>query len=212
MRENSGQTDWYTPRHIVEFAHHVMGGIGLDPASTPEANTVVLADRIFTAADDGIARPWDAGTIFCNPPYGLGDITGKWYMKMVAEYDIGNFTHGLFLANATTETRWMQHALGNWPVLFLASRQHFWLPGGTPENASASGFLGSALVYLPARDVWPFSAGAALHAALDVPLNAPLEPPLYARATPLCRFLAAGSDLGQIALPLRWLRYYHLAA
>jgi hypothetical protein len=195
MRKNSQQTNWYTPPHIIEFAWNVLRGIDLDPASTPEANQVVGANRIFTETDDGLAQSWDAKTVFCNPPYGLGNVTAKWYWKMFSEHHAGNFTHGLFLANATTETRWMQHALGNFPVLLVARRLRFWLPGGSPDDADQSGFLGSALVYMPPLRVWPAPLpGAPGDAPLQAPLNAPL-------AAPLRRFLDAGADLGRVSLP-----------
>jgi hypothetical protein len=194
MRKNSQQTNWYTPPHVVEFARYVLGGIDLDPASTPEANQVVDANRIFTEADDGLAQSWESISVFCNPPYGLGNVTGRWYWKMFSEHRDGRFTHGLFLANATTETRWMQHALGNYPVLFLAGRLCFWLPGGDPQAATESGFLGSVLVYMPPLGVWPAPLPGDPGGACRAPLNAPL-------AAPLRRFLDAGADLGRVSLP-----------
>jgi len=72
-RHTSNDSDYGTPQAIVESARKVMGGIALDPASSEEHNRLVRAKHIYTAADDGFAKPWRARSVFLNPPGGLSD-------------------------------------------------------------------------------------------------------------------------------------------
>jgi hypothetical protein len=71
-RHSSESSEHYTPPAIVDAARAALGGFDLDPASCPEANAWIRADRIFTREDDGFRRPW-LGRIFLNPPGGLSD-------------------------------------------------------------------------------------------------------------------------------------------
>src|SRR5262249_31538221 len=51
-------TEWFTPAAYLEAAREVLGAIDLDPASCPQAQEAVRAAHYFTAADDGLSRPW----------------------------------------------------------------------------------------------------------------------------------------------------------
>ena len=57
-----------TPPYILEPIREALGGIELDPCTEPDNPTG--ADRFYTVDDDGLAQPWDAQRIYCNPPYG----------------------------------------------------------------------------------------------------------------------------------------------
>jgi len=71
-QHSSASNEHYTPRIIAEVARQAMGSIELDPASCELANREnIRAARFFTKEDDGLRRPWDAKTIFVNPPGGF---------------------------------------------------------------------------------------------------------------------------------------------
>lgn len=46
INQTSGQFEYYTPPPIVAAARQVMGGIDLDPASSPQANRCIHAIHI----------------------------------------------------------------------------------------------------------------------------------------------------------------------
>lgn len=57
-----------TPAYVLAPIRAALGGIGLDPCTEPDNPTG--ADRFYTIDDDGLSQPWDASTIYVNPPYG----------------------------------------------------------------------------------------------------------------------------------------------
>ena len=60
---------WITPESILGPVRAAMGGtIALDPCTEPDTPT--RAERFYALPTNGLAEPWDASTIWCNPPYG----------------------------------------------------------------------------------------------------------------------------------------------
>lgn len=96
---SSLSNEHYTPPDVIAAVRSVLGSIDLDPASCPAANAVVGARKIFTEAEDGLARPW-AGLVFLNPPGGR--VANKsqqllWWKKLVAEWRTGAVKAAVFL-------------------------------------------------------------------------------------------------------------------
>jgi hypothetical protein len=54
--EGTGKFERYTPAEYIEAARKVLGGIDLDPATSPQAQRVVQATRYFTEKDDGLVQ------------------------------------------------------------------------------------------------------------------------------------------------------------
>jgi ParB family chromosome partitioning protein len=126
---STGSIEWYTPHLLVDAARAVMGGIDLDPASTPEANDVVGARRFYTLADDGLAQPW-AGRVWLNPPY-RHPAAGLFTARLVDRHRAGDVPEAIALTNNGTETDWLQAFLGAAAAAcFLDGRIHFWRPDG----------------------------------------------------------------------------------
>mgnify|MGYP000169722094 CR=1 FL=1 len=111
-----------TPPYALEPVRELLGGIGLDPCTEPDNPT--RADKWYSLPADGCALPWDAPTVWCNPPY--GPFAAKWLERCA---DHGNAVAFVF---ARTETAMFQDHV--WPkadaMLFLRGRVQFRLPGG----------------------------------------------------------------------------------
>ena len=100
---SSASDEWYTPPHIFDMAAATLGEVDLDPCWHPASP--VRASTTYTAADDGLARPW-AGRVWLNPPYGRE--VGTWIGKLVEEYDAGRVTEALALIPARVDTEWFR--------------------------------------------------------------------------------------------------------
>lgn len=102
---DSRNDDWYTPREWITFASTVLGGIGLDPFSSEEANKVVRAKRFFTIQDNALKQKWKSKTVWMNPPYTRGIVDAA-VSKFLQEFGDQNFEAGMVLVNNMTDTRW----------------------------------------------------------------------------------------------------------
>ena len=129
---NSGE--WFTDTETVASARRALGGrIGLDPASCVEANLIVQAGHIYTAADSGLEHQWVADTVFCNPPYGrLGP---KFVAKLLTHFDAGHIGAAVLVVKAAVETKWFA-PLWRFPMCFPSRRLQFSRPGGADVTSA----------------------------------------------------------------------------
>ena len=126
-----------TPSYILEPIRDALGGIGLDPCTEPDNPT--LAAQFYAPPQDGCALPWDAATVFCNPPY--GEARARWVARCIAE---GALRKVALLIPAHTETAIFQLALKNCvDVLFVRARLRFGVLRENKRQEAAS--HGSAL-------------------------------------------------------------------
>jgi hypothetical protein len=80
------------------------GSIELDPCTL--ADNPVGARRFYALPDDGAALPWDAETVFCNPPYGKA--RERWVSRCIEAAASG--ARVVLLMPAHTDTRTFQRA------------------------------------------------------------------------------------------------------
>lgn len=138
----STENEWYTPARYLDAARVVLGGIDLDPASSPAANEAVRAATIYTSADDGLSQSWK-GRVWLNPPY--GDLPGKFVAKLLEEVDAGHVSAAIALVNAhCTDTGWFQ-PLWSHALCFTNHRIDFESAGRDKTSTSTHG---SVFVYV----------------------------------------------------------------
>jgi hypothetical protein len=122
-----------TPAYVLEPIRQALGGvIGLDPCT--ETDNPTGAERFYHLPDDGCALPWDAATVFCNPPY--GEARGRWVRRCIEE---GRSRAVALLIPAHTETRIFQEALAAMTsVVLIAARVRFGVVRANGRQEAAS--------------------------------------------------------------------------
>ncbi len=147
----TGENEWYTPAVHLQAARAVLGGIDLDPASSPLANETVGADQIFTMDDDGLNQPW-SGKVWLNPPYSQPAIA-NFAEKLASEWQDGNLESAIALTHNYTDTAWF-HRLATTcsAICFTRGRIGF----VNPEGKKAAPTQGQAFFYF-GQDVDAFA-------------------------------------------------------
>jgi hypothetical protein len=176
INQSSGLVEYYTPAEIVAAARATMGGIDLDPASSPEANLRIGASRFFTIKDNSLDQPW-LGRVWMNHPFGRSEKAcrpgcaktscakrgyhlqndkpgnAEWINKLVSEYESGRVEQACCITFACTSEAWFRPLLCL-PQCFLYGRTNYCLPGGGVLRGVTKG---SCITYF-GQDVGRFAA------------------------------------------------------
>lgn len=135
--EHHARQAMLTPAYVLEPVRSILGGIDLDPCTEPDNPTA--ADRFYCPPADGCSMPWDAATVFCNPPY--GEVRGRWVDRCIAE---SSHARIVLLMPAATDTVIFQDAFAACTsCLFLRGRVKFGVLRENRRQEAAS--HGSAL-------------------------------------------------------------------
>jgi hypothetical protein len=139
--EHHARQAMLTPPYILEPVRRLLGGIELDPCTEPDNPTG--AERFYSPPLDGCALPWDARTIWVNPPY--GEIRRRWSDRCIAESIRGGRNPRIvLLMPASTDTMIFQKAFAACAsCLFLRGRVKFGVLRENRRQEAAS--HGSAL-------------------------------------------------------------------
>lgn len=139
--EGTGENEWFTPGEYIEAAREVLGGIDLDPATHPQAQTIVQAAQVFTKEDDGLRHEWH-GRVWLNPPYAQ-PLIAQFVSKMCAERTAGRVTAAIMLTHNYTDTAWFQEAMSAADAIcFTRGRVKFYeLDGGVAAPTQGQAFF-----------------------------------------------------------------------
>ena len=137
--------DYYSPPALTKLVREKFWsekGIELDPASCNAANRGVGgyegigAYQIFSAKQDGCIHPWNADTVWLNPPFKQWD---RWVPKIERELDNKNIKEIIIVApdNAISQKHLNRLLRRADAVLIPSTRLIFWGPKAqTPPNAN----------------------------------------------------------------------------
>ena len=127
-----------TPEYVLAPIRQLFGGrIGLDPCT--ESDNPTNAERFYCLPQDGCDLPWDATTVFVNPPY--GEVRDRWVERCISE---GRQRKVILLMPSHTDTRTSQKALTACrSVLFVKGRIKYGVKRENGRQMAAS--HGSAL-------------------------------------------------------------------
>jgi DNA N-6-adenine-methyltransferase (Dam) len=139
---SSESAEHYTPAGFLDAVRAVFGDFpDLDPCSNSRARPNVQARTHYTAADDGLARPW-FGRVFWNPPY--GEEIAAWIAKFRHEWQRGAVREAIGLLPARTDTEWFDRLTSDvedFAICFLQGRLTF------VGNADAAPFPSMAVYF-----------------------------------------------------------------
>ncbi len=146
VANNSGESEWYTPKKYIVAAREVLEEIELDPASSKVAQKTVFASKFYTKQDDGLSKEW-RGNVWMNPPYGK-KIIEQFISKLCSSFETGQVPEAIVLVNNATETEWF-HAIASYAsgICFPKGRIKFnnslGVPADSPLQGQAFFYLGN---------------------------------------------------------------------
>lgn len=109
-----------TPSYVLEPVRETLGGIELDPCTEP--NNPTGANRFYAPPDDGLSEPWDAGSVFVNPPYSRA--REPWILRCIDVARSGSRV--ALLVPAYTDTRFFHTSVDTaTAVVFIRGRITF---------------------------------------------------------------------------------------
>ena len=129
----------FTPPDFLAALCELIGPIDLDPAADPD--DYVMAKRKYFREDDGLVSTWEAGTVFCNPPYSCADKFIRRAHKAFIEGEAQLIV--MLVPSRTHALAWVQCAAGVADILLLTVRMRFWDANGPLKHAAP---FGSALI------------------------------------------------------------------
>jgi hypothetical protein len=128
-----------TPSYVLDPVRAALGGIELDPCTEPDNPTD--AERFYSLPTDGLKEPWDALSIYVNPPYGKA--REPWVKKCIQAG--AENRRVVLLMPAATDTRIFQQALINaYEYVLIRGRVKFGVLRPNRRQVAAS--HGSALI------------------------------------------------------------------
>ena len=121
INQDSGNTEWWTPKPIIAVAKDLMGGIDFDPACSGAAFAYHQHCKIY-CDHAGLERAWP-GNVWMNHPFGRGQ-NEQWVSKLIASYEEDTTKQACCITFASVSERWFQPLL-RYPQFFFCGRINY---------------------------------------------------------------------------------------
>ena len=128
---SSQKHDWRTSPHVFEYFNQRFK-FQLDAAATEEN---ALCERFITPKEDALSIPWDAQTIWVNPPYGRGI---KYWMKKAYDEARAGKSVGVLVFARTDTAWWHDYAMKAAAIFLIRGRLKFIGDDGKPGNSATA--------------------------------------------------------------------------
>lgn len=188
INQDSGNTEWWTPKPIIAVAKRLMGGIDIDPACSFDA--WLYHDKHAHRYDSHNGIDWDwCGRVWLNHPFSRGekacsdqcnkvickkrgyctsdDLPGnkEWIAKLVNSYETGRVSQACDICFASISEEWFQPLL-RFPQFFFCGRINYIDPVLLRPVKGVT--KGSAFTYLYNKDEHSYSSACiALRDAME---------------------------------------------
>lgn len=143
INQDSGNTEWWTPKPIVQVAKRLMGWIDLDPACSVEAWNYQGQHSGIHYADNGLEREW-FGKVWMNHPFGRQH-NMNWINRVVSTISDKEIEQACCITFASVSERWFQPLL-QYPMFFFCGRINYIDP--VSEKPVKGVTKGSVFTYL----------------------------------------------------------------
>lgn len=143
INQDSGDTEYLTPREIVAVARQLMGGIDLDPACEYEAAVYQgygPETLYFGKEQNGLSQVW-ANRVWMNHPFSRAE-NHLWIGKLVAGYQERAIPQACCITFASVSEAWCQPLLANGMQFFFRGRINYIDPvTGQPKRGATKGSM-----------------------------------------------------------------------
>lgn len=142
--QHSSKSDrWFTPKHIINMVHEVIGEPDLDPSSEEESNQIIKAKTFITEEQDGLTTPWVHGSVFLNPAGGKinnKSMSALFWAKLMEHKESGLLTEAIYIGFSIEQLSVTQkyHKLSmlDFPICVPSERIRFDSPDGEKNAPS----------------------------------------------------------------------------
>lgn len=163
INQDSGNTEWWTPKPIIRAAHRIMGGIDLDVACSVAAREYQERHASIISANS-LAVDW-FGKVWMNHPFGRGQ-NEKWINKLTGSVTRRDVEQACCITFASVSERWFQPLL-RYPQFFFCGRINYIDPSTLKPVKGVT--KGSVFTYLYNPEAMDYeTARQALRDAMEI--------------------------------------------